>query len=91
MSTLPDTHLQVLRAAADGDVYRSHAINTLYESFNRADRHRKVTAVVAKLIDRPEPLLKLGELDGWSYPWLLTDVGRTVLAEADARRVAEGA
>lgn len=91
MSKLPDTHLQVLRAAADGDVYRSHAVDTLYESYNRADWYRKVTAVVAKLTDRPEPLLKIGERDGWTYPWIVTDAGLAVLAEADARRVAEGA
>jgi hypothetical protein len=91
MTKLPDTQLRVLRAAADGDVYRSHASNNLNESFNRADQRRKVTAIVAKLTDRPEPLLKIGERERWGTPWIVTDAGRTVLAEADARHVADGA
>jgi hypothetical protein len=85
MTNLTEPQLRVLRAAADGDVYRSHSINTLYESFNRADRHRKVTGVVKKLTDRSEPLLVIGERDRWTTPWLLTDAGRAALAEADAR------
>jgi hypothetical protein len=76
---LPPSHLRVLRDAANGDVYRSHSINTLYQSFNRADRHKTVTAIVERLTDRPEPLLKVGELDGFVIPWLLTDAGRAAL------------
>lgn len=77
---LTPTQLRVLRDAADGDVYRSHSINSLYESFNRADRHKTVTAIVTRLTDRDEPLLVLGERDGFVIPWLLTDAGRAALA-----------
>jgi hypothetical protein len=90
MTKLPDTQLRVLRAAADGDVYRSHSLHDLYQSYNRGDGRKKVTAIVAKLTDRPEPLLEIADRDGWTSPWLLTAAGRTLLAEADARRVAEG-
>lgn len=80
---LTDPQLRVLLAAATGDLYRSQSLGTLYRSFLRGARGRDVTAIVERLTDREPPLLELGERDGFTIPWLLTDAGRTALDTVD--------
>lgn len=80
---LTDPQLRVLRAAATGDLYRSHTSGTLYRSFVRTAQGRDVTTIVQRLTDREPPLLELGERDGFTIPWLLTDAGRTALNTID--------
>ena len=77
---LTAAELRVLRAAARGDLYRSESGFSLYDSFIRGER-RKVNATVDRLTSRTDRLLSIGEQQGTSRPWHLTDAGRAELAK----------
>lgn len=84
---LTDADIAILREVAAGNVYRSESIGTLYDSFCRSLRHRKVNRHVDKLAQRDTPLIRIGDQDRdrFARPWLITDAGLDYLDNLDGR------
>lgn len=80
---LTKPQIAILRAAAEGNVYRSESIRDLYESYDRSDGKRRVTTIVDRLTERTEPLLRIGKSDGFTRLWLVTEAGRSELAKRE--------
>lgn len=78
---LSPAQLAALRAAADGNLYRSESIRSLYKSF-RADTHANVTRQADALADLN--LIRVGEQQGSRRPWHIEPDGVKILADYDA-------
>ncbi|WP_433460663.1 hypothetical protein [Micromonospora sp. CA-248212] len=79
---LTPVQLAVLRAAADGNLYRSESIRSLYKSF-RSDTHANVTRQADALADLN--LIRIGEQRGAQRPWHIEPDGLKALADYDAQ------
>ena len=83
---LTSTQLTVLRDAQAGHVYRSERGHDLYACYDRAGGgNKKVTAVVARLCALG--LLRIGNPQGMSRPWLVTSQGDQTIAQAKAKEI----
>ncbi len=71
-----------LRAAADGHLYRSESIRSLYKSF-RADTNANVTRQADVLADLL--LIRIGVQQGFRRPWHIEPAGVQALADYDAK------
>lgn len=71
----------VLRDVRDGHVHRSEGSFDLYACYDRAQRNKKVTAIVERLAALD--LVRIGEQDGMRRPWHVTEQGAEALAQKE--------
>jgi hypothetical protein len=85
-AALTDLDIEVLRGARDDKrLWQAEDVDGQGESFLKAfGRDTRVNRQVGKLTSGSEPLLYLGDPDGFRRrPWLLTEAGKAELAKHD--------